>query len=276
MVAGIDRYFQIARCFRDEDLRGDRQPEFTQLDLEMSFVDEATVMAFIERMVIEVTRATVPDRPIRQVPFPVFDVRPRPSSATGRTSRTCASRWSCSTSRPALLAADGSPASGFRVFDETLAAGGRVKGDHRPRPGRRHAARDRRADRAREALRRPGLVHLSVQAGGELHGPIAKFLSARRRRPPCASAPAPAEGDLVLIVADAADVTNDVLGRLRVELGGRLGLADPDELAYCWVHRFPMYQWDEEHRALGRDPQPVQRRRPRGRGAADDDVGRPR
>ena len=76
MVAGIDRYFQIARCFRDEDLRGDRQPEFTQLDLEMSFVDEATVMAFIERMVIEVTPGDRPGAPDpRDVPFPVFDVR---------------------------------------------------------------------------------------------------------------------------------------------------------------------------------------------------------
>ena len=75
MVAGMDRYFQIARCFRDEDLRGDRQPEFTQLDLEMSFVAEDDVMAWVEAMAIAVTRAVVPERPIAPAPFPRLTYR---------------------------------------------------------------------------------------------------------------------------------------------------------------------------------------------------------
>ena len=246
MVAGIDRYFQIARCFRDEDLRADRQPEFTQLDLEMSFVDEATVMAFIERMVIAVSKAVTPERPIRQIPFPVFEYdeaierygSDKPDLRFGLELRDLA---------PALLADDGTPASGFRVFDETLAAGGRVKAITVPAMG---GATRREIDELTDLAKRfgaKGLVHLSVQAGGELHGPIAKFLSVGTQAAVRGLAGA-SEGDLILFVADGSVITNDVLGRLRVELGARLGLADPDELAYCWVHRFPMYQWDEEHR----------------------------
>ena len=242
MVGGIDRYFQIARCFRDEDLRGDRQPEFTQLDLEMSFVDEATVRAFIERMVIEVTRATVPDRPIREVPFPVFEYDDA-MERFGSDKPDLRFAMELYDLAPVLRAADGTPASGFRVFDETLTAGGRVKGITAPGMG---GTTRREIDELTELAKRfgaRGLVHLAVQAGGELHGPIAKFLSPEMQAA-IRTAAAASENDLILVVADGGETANEVLGRLRVELGGRLGLADPNELAYCWVHHFPMYQWD--------------------------------
>ena len=245
MVAGVDRYFQIARCFRDEDLRGDRQPEFTQLDLEMSFVDEATVMGFIESMVIAVTRATVPERPIREIPFPAFEYD-EALERFGSDKPDLRFAMELFDLAPDLLGADGAPASGFRVFDETLASGGRVKGI--TAPGMAGASR-REIDELTDLAKRfgaRGLVHLSVEAGGELHGPIAKFLTPDVQAAILARSGAGA-GDLVLVVADRASVANDVLGRMRAELGVRLGLADPDELAYCWVHRFPMYQWDEEH-----------------------------
>jgi aspartyl-tRNA synthetase len=240
MVGGMERYYQIARCFRDEDLRGDRQPEFTQLDLEMSFVDEAAVMAFIERMVIEVSKATTPDRPIRSIPFPVFTYD-EAMERYGSDKPDIRFSMELVDLAPAL---DGG--SGFRVFDETLAGGGRVKGITVPGMG---GATRREIDDLTETAKRfgaKGLVHLSVQAGNELHGPIAKFL-APETQAALRELAAASEGDLVLIVADAAEVANEVLGRLRVDLGGRLGLADPRELAYCWVHRFPMYQWDAEH-----------------------------
>jgi aspartyl-tRNA synthetase len=246
MVAGMDRYFQIARCYRDEDLRGDRQPEFTQLDLEMSFVDEATVMAFIEAMVIEVTRATVPDRPIQQEPFPRFTYV-EALERFGSDKPDVRFGMELVDLGPALVDADGTPASGFRVFDETLAGGGRVKAI--VAPGMAGATR-REIDELTELAKRfgaRGLVHLAREPGGELKGPIAKFLSPERQQA-VLQRTAAIEGDLILIVADTPATTADVLGRLRLELGERLGLADPAVLAYAWVHRFPMYQWDEEHR----------------------------
>jgi len=246
MVAGMDRYFQIARCLRDEDLRGDRQPEFTQLDLEMSFVDEATVMGFIETMIVEVSRATTPDRPIQTVPFPRFTYdeaierfgSDKPDLRFGMELVDLA---------PALTDADGTPASGFGVFDATLGAGGRVKAI--VGPGLAGVTR-REVDELVETARRfgaKGLVHVAVEAEGP-RSPVGKFLGPERLASIVERTGA-GVGDLVLIVADEADRTADVLGRLRVQLGERLGLADPEVLAYCWVHRFPMYQWDAE---LGR------------------------
>ena len=244
MVGGIDRYFQIARCYRDEDLRGDRQPEFTQLDLEMSFVDEATVMGFVEAMAIEVSRLTVPDRPIQQTPFPVLTFAEalerfgsdKPDMRFGMELVDLA---------PALVGPDGAPNSGFTVFDAALSAGGRVKAI--VAPGMAGLTR-REIDELTERAKRfgaKGLAYLAIEADGNAKGPIAKFLSDDTRHA-LVSRSGAAAGDLVLIVADDADITADVLGRLRVDLGARLGLADPTVLAYVWVHRFPMYHWDSD------------------------------
>jgi aspartyl-tRNA synthetase len=241
MVAGVDRYFQIARCFRDEDLRGDRQPEFTQLDLEMSFVDEDAVMAFVEAMVIEVCRETTPERPIQDTPFPRF------------TYDEAIERFGSDKPdlRFAMELVDLAPLwaetpSGFRVFDEALAGGGRVKALVTPGLG---GASRKEIDELTERARRfgaKGLVWLAVDETGSVRSSIAKFLGDDGAEQLVTHAGA-GPGDLVLVVADEAAVTADVLGRLRAELGLRLGLADPEVLSFCWVHRFPMYQWDAEN-----------------------------
>jgi aspartyl-tRNA synthetase len=240
MVAGIDRYFQIARCYRDEDLRGDRQPEFTQLDLEMSFVDEDAVMTFVEQMVIEVCRATTPERPIQEIPFPRFTYEEalerfgvdKPDLRFGMELVDLGPLW---TEAP----------SGFRVFDEALAGGGRVKAIVAPGMG---GASRKEIDELTERAKRfgaKGLVWLAVEATGAVRSSIAKFLGDDGAERLVAAAGAN-PGDLVLIVADEPLVTADVLGRLRAELGTRLGLADPDVLSFCWIYHFPMYKWDPE------------------------------
>ena len=244
MVGGLDRYFQIARCFRDEDLRGDRQPEFTQLDLEMSFVDEETVMAFVERMAIDVSRATVPDRPIATVPFPRFTFD-EAIERFGSDKPDLRFGLELIDLGPALRGPDGGAASGFRVFDETLEQGERVKAIVAPGMG---GATRRETDELTERAKRlgaGGLVHLAAATDGTLHGPVAKFLAPAAARG-ILNATGAEPGDLILVVADRAVVVADVLGRLRAELGARLGLADPTVLSYCWITRFPMYQWDAD------------------------------
>lgn len=241
MVSGMDRYFQIARCLRDEDLRGDRQPEFTQLDLEMSFVTEPDVMAWVEGMAIEVSAAVVPDRPILQVPFPVFTYREaidrfgtdKPDIRYGIELKDCGP-----------LAAG----SGFRVFEETLAAGGRVFG--LAAPGMGGISRSQ-IDELTEAARKAGakgLVWLAVdEASGAMRGSIAKVVGEAHARG-LFDATGATPGDLAVIVADSDMLAQGVLGKLRVEIAGRHGLADPNVLAYAWVREFPMYQWDADNR----------------------------
>jgi aspartyl-tRNA synthetase len=243
MVAGFDRYFQIARCFRDEDLRGDRQPEFTQLDIEMSFVDEASVRAYVESMVVEVTRRIRPDRPIQQLPLPTF------------TYEEAMERYG--SDKPdirfamELIDLGGSlpESTGFKVFDETRASGGRIRAIRVP--GRGGITRSDVDDLTERAKRygANGLVWIALQPDGEIRSPIAKFLSPETTAAlwsATGGTATHADGDLLLIVAGPKILSAEVLGRLRVEVALELGLADPDVLAFCWVHRFPMYQWEAE------------------------------
>jgi aspartyl-tRNA synthetase len=241
MVAGMDRYFQIARCFRDEDLRGDRQPEFTQLDLEMSFVDEQRVMDFVEAMIVEVSRAVAPDRPIRQTPFPRIDYH-EALERYGSDKPDLRFGMELVDLAPAL----GEGPTGFRVFDDALAAGGRAKAISAP--GMADASRSQVDGLVALAKKHGagGLAHVSVGADGGGHSPIARFIGDDRVAA-IVRAAAGKPGDLILVCADARpEIVADVLGRLRQELGLRLGLAERDALSYCWVYRFPMYQWDAE------------------------------
>ncbi len=241
MVAGIDRYFQIAHCMRDEDMRADRGPEFSQLDLEMSFVTQDDLMDFIEMMAIEVSRLVVPDRPIRQAPFPRVTFR---QAIDRYGSDKPDVRYGLELHDLGEVAAG----SGFRVFEETLSGGGRIFG--LAVPGMADASRsevDELVELARKAGAK-GLVHLAVDSGGSVRSPVAKFLGEDRAERMVVTAGAQ-PGDLVLVVADRDIHAQEILGELRVELARRLGLVtDPDELSYVWVYQFPMYAWDDEDR----------------------------
>ncbi len=241
MVSGFDRYFQIAHCMRDEDMRADRGPEFSQLDLEMSFVSQEDVMAFIEMMVIEVSRRVVADRPIARTPFPRFTYREA-------IDRFGSDKPDVRFGMELVDVAQVVAGSGFRVFEETLGAGGRIFG--MAVPGLGGASRSQIDEMTQLAKRfgAKGLVHLSVEADGTVSSPIAKFIGDERARSVAATAGA-APGDLVLVVADRDIHAQEVLGALRVDLAGRQKLVeDQSELWYAWVHRFPMYQWDEDAR----------------------------
>jgi aspartyl-tRNA synthetase len=238
MVAGYDRYYQLARCYRDEDQRVDRQTEFTQLDIEMSYVGEADVMATVERMAIRISAETLPDRPILETPFPRFTFE----EATGRFG----------SDKPDIrfgmeLVDLSSALSGveFRVFADPIAAGGAVFAIRAPACAEYSR---KQLDELTDLARRHGaggLAHLAVEPDGSLRGPAAKFLSTAEDEVRAATGAEP--GDLLLIVADSdRHKAAESLGHLRLEMGDRLGMRDSQALAYVWVHRFPMFTWDPE------------------------------
>ncbi|HLI89866.1 MAG TPA: aspartate--tRNA ligase [Ktedonobacteraceae bacterium] len=237
MVAGLDRYFQIARCFRDEDQRADRQPEFTQLDLEMAFVSEDDVMKLIEGLLIHLIERTTHKR-IKERPFPRLSYK-------DAMARYGTDHPDLRFDLPLVEISDLAAAGNFGVFHTALAAGGMVKGIRVPGAGgysRREI--DELTEFAR-TLGAKGLVSLAISAAGDVKSPLTRFMSGDEVQA-IISRLQGQPGDLLLFVADSAKVCNDVLFRLRVRMAERLGLIDPDEMALCWVVDFPLLHYNEE------------------------------
>ena len=238
MVAGYDKYFQIARCFRDEDLRADRQPEFTQLDIEMSFVDQEDVLKLIERLFTELAREVVPNKRL-VTPFPRL------------TYAEAMARFG--SDKPDLrygmeLVDLGEVLAGtpFAVVRGALDAGGQVKGIRVPGAG---GSSRKQLDELVELARQAGAKGLLWAAlppdGGDVRSSFGKSvapdeLAAVVRR--MEGQP----GDLLLLVADAPATVAAVLDRLRREFAQRLGLADPNVLAFAWVLDFPLVEWNAD------------------------------
>jgi aspartyl-tRNA synthetase len=235
MVAGLDRYFQIARCFRDEDLRADRQPEFTQLDVEMSFVAEEDVMQLIEALLVALIEGCVQKR-IAQRPFP----RLRYATAMERYGSDHPDiRFDLSLVELTDLGRLGT----FRVFHDAVTGGGMIKALRVPgAAGYTRREQDELVEFAR-TLGAKGLVMLALLPDGP-RSPLTKFLSAEELDQITTRVGA-TTGDLVLFVADTARVCNDVLSRLRTRMAQRLGLIDENEMALCWIVDFPLLEWNE-------------------------------
>ena len=238
MVAGLDRYFQIARCFRDEDQRSDRQPEFTQLDVEMSFVTEADVMGLIEGMLIELIEQTTGKR-IQQHPFPHL-------TYAEVMDRYGTDHPDIRFGLPLVEISDLVKTSEFRVFAETVRGGGMVKGLRLPgAAGYARKELDELGEQAR-VLGAKGLVTVALGPDG-IRSPLTKVMSEVELGALITRMEAQT-GDLLLFVADSAKVCNDVLSRLRLGLGERMGLIPKDVMGLCWVVDFPLLEWNEEER----------------------------
>lgn len=240
MVAGYDKYFQIARCMRDEDLRADRQPEFTQLDFEMSFVEQDDVLTVIEGLSAEIVRQCVGVEV--PVPFPRLaydDVMLRYGSDKPDL------RFGLEIVECSDLAAE----SEFQVFKGAVAGGGKVRAISVPAAADKFSRKqlDELAEYVKQ-FKAKGLAWVKVEAE-KLTSPIEKFLPAavqQKLRERLAAKP----GDLWLFVADTEDTVAQSLGALRGELARRLNLVDPAKKDYrfAWVVDFPSFIWDDEEK----------------------------
>lgn len=236
MVAGFERYFQIARCFRDEDLRRDRQPEFTQIDVETSFLDRDDFLPLMEgllRALLAETRGvTLPD------PFPRL-------TYAEAMDRFGSDKPDLRFGMELVDVTDLFRGGPFQAFAEVASAGGAVKALRAPGAGGLSRKEADELVAAARALGARGLVWVKV-GEGTIQSPITRFLDPLR--PALLGRLEALPGDLVLLVGDAMPAAASVLGRLRVDLAHRHGLVPPEAWAVLWVVDFPAFEWSEEER----------------------------
>ena len=238
MVSGMERYFQIARCFRDEDLRADRQPEFTQLDMEMSFVESEDVMKMMEGLISYIFKGAL-DRDL-EVPF-------KRLTWDEAMDRYGSDKPDLRFDMELVDMSEAVKGSDFKVFNAVLEDAGQVKAINVKGYG--NIAR-RELDGLVEFVSiygAKGLAWVMVNEDGSIKSPIAKFFSEEQMKA-ILSTGAAVPGDLLLFVADKKAVVAQALGALRLEMAKRLGLIDEDKLAFAWVVDFPMFEYDDEEK----------------------------
>jgi aspartyl-tRNA synthetase len=235
MVAGFDRYFQIVRCFRDEDLRADRQPEFTQIDVEMSFVTEEDVFNIVEGLIFRLMKEI---KGIEiQLPFPRIPY--------------VEAIEKYGTDKPDLRfdleivnATDIFKTTEFKVFREAIENGGVICGLNLPGCANFSRKQIDELTNFVKDLGAGGLVHFKVE-NGEVESPVAKYftkISLQKLRERMNSR----DGDLMILISDQPQKVYSILGSLRLEMGRRLNLIDEEQFKFAWIVDFPLLEWDEE------------------------------
>ena len=238
MVAGFEKYFQIARCFRDEDLRADRQPEFTQLDLEMSFVDEEDILSLMEELFTALVENVKPGMKVMK-PFPRL-------SYLDAMERYGIDKPDLRFSVEIRDLSDIAARCDFAVFRSALEDGGKVKGICAP--GCAHYSRRQLEELTEfvQARGAQGLITLPLAPEKEQAKSVAaRFLTPEQVKEMAARFEAK-EGDLLLIVAGKPSVVEGALSALRLEVAQRLELADPNLLVFCFILDYPLFEWSEE------------------------------
>ncbi|MGM0418722.1 MAG: aspartate--tRNA ligase [Thermodesulfobacteriota bacterium] len=238
MISGFDRYYQIVKCFRDEDLRADRQPEFTQIDLEMSFAGEEDVMQTAEGLVAQVFKDVLDielDLPFKRMDYDYAMEKyglDRPDLRFGLE---------------LVNLSDIMKNTGFKVFADTIKKGGLVKALNAK--GCSWFSRKEIDDLTDFAsiYGAKGLAWIKVKEDGEWQSPITKFFSEEEKEK-MIKALDMEPGDIVFFVADSIEVANDTLGNLRNHLGAKLDLIDSNKYEFVWVTHFPMFEWDKEEK----------------------------